>query len=213
MVLIPFGSACRVRFSLDRYQPYGKETNLFDWNITNFATLVYVMKNIDKPFEADEFQNLNQTSNSGHRMVSHKFVQLLSMHDFPMDQSYEAYMPTFLETYNRRKQRLKYTILTERNVHLIHFLSINTGPHLYIPSMYELCELYNAIRVFQPNPDVHLHLLVHPDQHHQSPLIDILKITNYIHVHYMRRTGPIVPNETQMALYWNWDEIYNSIPK
>ena len=49
-LLIPLGSACLVRQSIDKYFNCGRATNLFDWNMTNFKTILHVIKNINKSF-------------------------------------------------------------------------------------------------------------------------------------------------------------------
>jgi hypothetical protein len=212
MVLIPLGSACRVRQSIDRYTKTGRETNLFDWNISNFATVVHCIKNIDKPFESSEFYDMNTICPTNHRMVGHHFLRLDSLHDFPIHQTYEEYMPTFLDIYNRRKLRLKNTILHQQKIHFIHFLNINSGP-LYVPSIFEICEFYNGLRAINPKTNAHLHLLVHPDHHHRRNEINKLAFVPYIHVHYLNRIGPKIENEDISGLNWNWTTVYDSIPK
>jgi hypothetical protein len=213
-LLIPFGSACLVRQSIDKYFNCGRPTNLFDWNITNFKTILHVIKNINIPFVADEFNNMNQICPTNHRMVSHKYLSFMVIHDFPTNKSYEEYIPEFLEKYNRRKERLKQTILLQnKNIHFIHFLDINTGYSIYIPTLYEICEFYNAIKAINPHCKAHLHLLVHPDYGNKAEEINKLAVSAFIHVYYMKRNYayPAGVTENVRGENWNWNEIYNSI--
>jgi hypothetical protein len=213
-LFIPLGSACLVRQSIDKYFNCGRATNLFDWNITNFKTVLYIIQNIDKPFIANDFHDMNQICPTNHRMINHNKVSFMIIHDFPTDKTYDEYMPEFLEKYNRRKERLKETILLKnKNIHFIHFLDVNTGGSIYIPTLYQLCEFYNALREINPDCKAHLHLLVHPDHINKTEEIDKLLVSNYIHVYYMKRmyNSPPEVNETIRGENWNWDEIYNSI--
>jgi hypothetical protein len=75
----------------------------------------------------------------------------MSIHDFPTDKTYEEYMPEFLEKYNRRKERLKQTFLLKNiNIHFIHFLDINTGGDICIPTLREVYDFYNYIKIINP---------------------------------------------------------------
>ena len=213
-LLIPLGSACLVRQSIDKYVKCGRETNLFDWNMTNFKTILYIIKNIDKPFLADDFYDMNQICPTNHRIVSHKNLSFMIIHDFPINKTYTEYMPEFLEKYNRRKERLKRTILLKnKNIHFIHFLDINVSNTLYIPSLYEVYEFYNAIKSVNPDCKAHLHLLVHPDHNDKADIINKVLVSAYIHVYFMKRVYPSNPNinENIRGENWNWDEIYKSI--
>ena len=102
-VFIPLGSACLVRQSIDKFFNSGRPTNLFDWNITNFNTILYVIQNINKPFTSNDFYDMKQICPTNHRMASHKFLSFMIIHDFPTNKTYEEYMPEFLDKYNRRK--------------------------------------------------------------------------------------------------------------
>jgi hypothetical protein len=213
-IFIPFGSACLVRQSIDKYFNSKRPTNLFDWNLTCFKTILYIIQNINKPFVAYEFNDMNQICLTKHRMISHKDLPFMIIHDFPIDKSYDEYMPEFLEKYNRRKERLKQTILLKnKNIHFIHFLDTNLSGSIYIPSSDELCEFYNAINEINPDCKAHLHLLVHPNYANKAEEIDKLVVSDFIHVYYMKREYPAPPNivENIRGENWNWDEIYDSI--
>jgi len=215
-LFIPLGSACLVRQSIDKFFNSGRATNLFDWNFTNFKTILHVIQNINEPFIADDFYNMNQICPTNHRMVSHKKIIFMSIHDFPTDKTYEEYMPEFLEKYNRRKERLKQTILLKNtNIHFIHFLDINTGGDICIPTLREVYDFYNYIKIINPDCKAHLHLLVHPDHINKANEINKVLVSGYIHVYYMKRLYPHSLgsniNENIRGENWNWDEIYNSI--
>ena len=213
-VFIPLGSACLVRQSIDKFFNSGRPTNLFDWNITNFNTILYVIQNINKPFTSNDFYDMKQICPTNHRMASHKFLSFMIIHDFPTNKTYEEYMPEFLDKYNRRKERLKQTILIKHtNIHFIHFLDINTGGSIYIPTLDQLCKFYDSLRSINPDCRAHLHLLVHPDYVNKADEINKLAVSAYIHIYYMKRLYPSPQNvnENTRGENWNWDEIYNSI--
>lgn len=214
VLFVPFGSACLVRQSIDKYFNKGRETNLFDWNMTNFETILDVVKNIDRPFVADDFYDMNRICPTNHRIAKHKKLQFMVIHDFPVDKTYDEYMPDFLEKYNRRKMRLKQTILLKNNnIHFIHFLNINFGPSIHIPTLLQVCEFYNAIKAINPDCKAHLHFLVHPNYLDKVQQINDVLVSSYIHVHYMKRLYNVDPNvdENVRGENWNWKEIYDSI--
>lgn len=215
-ILIPLGSACRVRQSIDNYTKNGRETNLFDWNISDFQTILYFLKNIDIPFISSDFNDMNQTCITGHRMVNHNKLLLLSIHDFPLDKSYKEYMPEFLEKYNRRKDRLKQLIQTQKGqLHFIHFLNINTSSkNITIPTIYEITQFHEAIRKINPNCLFHLELLVHPNYFFQKDLFNHLAVNITTRVHHMRRLYNLnvdEDNENIRGINWNWNEIFDSL--
>ena len=213
VLLVPFGSACLVRQSIDKYLNGGRATNLFDWNYTNFKTILDIIKNIDRPFVADEFYDMEKTCLNSHRVIGHKRLSFMILHDFPISKTYDEYMPEFLEKYNRRKLRLKQTILLEKkNIHFIHFLDVNME-HCCIPTLVQVCEFYNAIKSINPDCKAHLHLLVHPDHRDKAAQINTVLVTAYIHVHYMKRIYNCAENITENIAgeNWNWNEIYDYI--
>lgn len=102
------------------------ETNLLDYTLCNFEKILYLLKRIDKPFAADEisenFYNGNPSALGAHRTTSHKHVFWHIPHEFSADQSFQQFMPIFLDRFNRRRERLQNLIQTkDKCVHFVIF--------------------------------------------------------------------------------------------
>jgi len=208
-LIIPFGSACRVRQAIENYKGHTGVTHLFDWNLTNFATILYCVKNINIPFVEDEWYDLNEICTTNTRVVAHKEYKFKSAHDFPTHKTYQEYMPIFLEKYNRRKKRLKKLFMNTNVIHLIHFLATDFGD-IDRPDPTQVVELYHAIKNINPNHKIHLHILIRPDQE-KDEVFDRLAVNKYVHIHYMKRIGEYVENEHFGGANWNWCEIFDNL--
>ena len=133
MQIYALGTACRVKMNLDNYYNkvlniYDIKTQLFDYTLCNFDTILYQLKNIYTPFTSNEFQNTECLSNTDHKVVDHKKTFWHIKHEFPNDKTIEEFMPIFLERFNRRKNRLANIIKTkDKCIHFIHFLCSNNG--------------------------------------------------------------------------------------
>jgi len=46
MKIISLGFACQVKHNIDRFF-LSQETNFFDWLVTDFKSVLYILKNID----------------------------------------------------------------------------------------------------------------------------------------------------------------------
>lgn len=214
MIICPFGTACRVRMNLDLYLKSGLETQLVDYTLCNFDTILYLIENIYRPFNASEFYDANQTSVTNHRTICHKSVFWHIPHEFPTDQSFQQFMPIFLDRFNRRKMRLESLIKTQdKCVHFVHFLCSNNGSPIEIPSLEKMAKLFELFKRIYPFSYLHVHLLVHPDFINKKDIIDLLCINNYVHIHYMKRIGPppLHDNEHRIGSNWNWNEVFENI--
>ena len=192
MLLCPLGTACRVRMAYDRYMNGGMETNLLDFTLCNFETILYLLKRIDKPFTSDEFSEIFYNGNplalGAHRTASHNHVFWHLPHEFPADQSFQQFMPLFIERCNRRRERLKNLINTkDKCVHFVIFLCTNNGSPLEIPSVEKINELFAIVRNICSYSYMHFHILIHPDYNSQQykTRIDALEINTYFHIHYI----------------------------
>jgi hypothetical protein len=218
MVFIPLGTKCMVRMSIDKFTGTTRETNLFDWNITNFGTIVHYLKNIDKEIVYDDFINMDVVF-QGIRLLKHKDIKLVSVHDLPENLSYFEGMLGFLDKYNRRRLRLKNLIQTQENIHFIHFIDIEEN-NMYIPSVAELMSFYDSVKSIKgfstvSNPSIHF--IVHPDFYNlpnwpeKKVLLDMIEFPPHIHVHYLKRLGFPLSHENKSGEGWNWNEVYASI--
>ena len=211
MTLISLGFACRVRESIDRFNGFRTETNFFDWLISNFSTVLFVIQNIDN---SSNFLNHNKFVKKGiffnnltHNTVDHTELYFSSLHDFPINIDYNIYMDTFLEKYKRRLLRLKKIILNNNEkIHFIHMIPFET----MIPTIEEIYNFIMKIKEINPNCDFCLHLLVPPELHCNASNVNLLVICSNVKAHYMLETSPNQPkNEQRLEL--NWTDIYKSI--
>ena len=143
-MLFPLGCSCKLRYSIERFTNEQRETNLFDWVLTNFDTILYYLENIDTEIKSDDFYDSN-VSIYDSKIVNHKKIRFSSVHDFPLSINYEENMIKFIETVNRRLKRLKNTILYSEYINFIHTLDIDNEynfqcnkefreSNIYIPS-------------------------------------------------------------------------------
>jgi len=223
MILCPLGTACRVRMAYDRYNDSynncGKETNLLDYSLCNFDTILYILKRINIPFNENEFIEVFYSGNPGilgsNRTASHKEVFWHLPHDFPVDQSFKQFMPNFIDMCNRRRERLINLIKTkDKCIHFIIFFQTNNGSPLEVPSLQKINELYTLIKNICNYSYVHFHFLIHPDYNNSyyNSIIDILAINIFFHIHYMKRVSSNIDgNENRLGLNWNWNEIFDQI--
>lgn len=211
MTLISLGFACKVRESIDRFNGFRVETNFFDWVITNFSTVLFVIQNIDNTsnfLTPDKFvKNGIFSNNLTHYTVNHTQLYFSSLHDFPVNMDYNVYMDTFLEKYTRRLQRLKEIILN--NTEKIHFIHMIPFEHM-IPSVEQIYFFIMKIKEINPTCNFCLHLLIPPELHNSANIINELIICPNVNAHYMIINSPNQPkNEQRLEL--NWTDIYKKI--
>jgi hypothetical protein len=209
-MLISLGSACRVRESIDRFNNFRVETNFFDWLITNFATVLFIIQNIDHPqnfLTYDKFVQKGVFSNNlTHYTVDHTQLYFSSLHDFPVNMDYHVYMNTFLDKYKRRLQRLKNIILNNEKIHFIHMICFES----FIPSIEQIYFFVTKIKELNANCNFTLHLLIPPELHNQADKINLLVICTNVKIHYMVVNSPHLIESNMQRLELNWQDIYNS---
>ena len=222
-MLFPLGSACKVREAIQRFLIKNSlETQMFDWVVSNFKTILYFIKNIDIPLTEDDFIDTNNQPH-GHRIVHHKKVRFESIHDCNYQNSYEYELPLFLEKYNRRLNRLKSYIVNNEKIDFIHLLDMsmndkNTNLQLYIPSVVEISEFFEAIQKINPFLHCNLHILV-PPQHcmvyqtffnYDVNQLELLKINPNIFIHFLSQDENREPHREQCQ-HWSWHEVFEKI--
>jgi len=209
MVFISLGFACLVRQSIDIFNGFRVETNFFDWLMTNFTTVLFIIKNLDNPdsfLTHDRFTDKGMTDNNPtHRFVDHKELYMISLHDFPAEMDYWSYVQTFIEKYKRRMSRLKEMILTcQEKINFIHYIPYAKD----IPTLEQVYLFLMAIQGMNPYCNFCLHLLIPPELYSSHESINKLQISNNVRIHYMQSDNQII-NLQRTDL--NWKEIYQHI--
>jgi hypothetical protein len=211
MRFISLGFACRVRESIDRFNSFRSETNFFDWLLSNFITVVFIIQNINNPerfLTNNKFEKFQPSSNNlTHYTVKHTQLFFESLHDFPVNINYDECMVNFLEKYKRRLERLKNIIINGNEViHFIHMIPFTS----MIPSIENIYYFITGIQNINPKCKFYLHLLIPPDLHTNDEQINKLQICHNVKIHYMLSIDPSQPkNEQQLDL--NWNDTYNFI--
>jgi hypothetical protein len=222
-MLFPLGTACKVREAVQRYLNVNTlETQMFDWIVSNFKTILYFVKNIDTPLIADDFIDTN-THPYGHRIIHHKKVRFESIHDCNYNNSYEYELPLFLEKYNRRLNRLKSYIVNNRKIDFIHLVDISmndthTNLELYIPSVTEISEFFKCVKKINPLLKFKLHILIPPQNcrvyntffNYDIKQLELLKINRNVFIHFLSQDENIEPHREQCQ-HWSWYEIFEKI--
>ena len=221
MSIISIGSACKVRESIDRFYGTDRETNLFDWVISNFNTILYFVKNIDKNIQAEHFLDTGKTI-LNNRIVFHKETRYISIHDFPVSSSYIQILPKFIDTLNRRLKRFKNTIVNSSQLDFIHVLDMDTNydfkenpifppSKLFLPSEKNICELIDHIKIINPSLNFTLHILVPPDYLDDNIFfLNSYKKINHLSLHYLTKNDSINPEGFQCR-HWSWEKVYQSL--
>lgn len=166
-MLISLGNSCKVRAAIYRHTtPSGWETNMFDWVISNFDSVLYFLKNIDKPINKDDFEDTGRLCGP-HRIMRNKKIRFESVHDVQGDNPYDEEMQGFIAKYERRLRRLKGLIENEPEIHFLHLVDfIRDDLHLekkiHIPTKEDIKEFHQAIKNINPNSKYYLHILIPP---------------------------------------------------
>lgn len=211
-MFISLGFACRVRESIDRFNTFRLETNFFDWLLTNFTTVLFIIQHInhrERFLTADKFVYKGVSSNNlTHNTVDHSQLFFSSLHDFPVNVSVESYMPAFLEKYNRRLDRLKQLILNQKErIHFVHMIAFTMS----IPTITDVYNFVMAIKEINPKCNYYLHFFVPPELHCEYNKINTLAICGNIKVHYLLSNGDKIQASNVQRTDLNWNDTYKHI--
>ena len=227
-MLISLGSSCKVRSAIQRHIHLDTlESNMFDWVISNFASVVYFIQHIDDPIIESDFDD-SKILYLGKRFVYHTKLRFNSIHDCDANLSYENSLPLFLQKYNRRLLRLKNHILQQTKIDFIHLVDYEKNPNfpdtnLYIPTSEEISLFYEGIRKINPTCNVRLHILIPPPNCRTAKELDnknfvftkseIDKLTSEkTCIHYVDQDENIDTNG-HICSHWKWEKIFNLIDR
>lgn len=221
-MLISIGTRCKVRGSFNKFTKQTSSTNLFDWNISSFKAVLYVLKNIHVPFIKEDFEEINSGEPEyPSRFINHtnNKINFLSIHDVSKNRNYDEEMTAFLAKYNRRKDRLSIIISNYKHtIHFIYFITIDNDTSEILeddmPSAVEISEFHENIQTLNPNCKYKLHILIHPNYYNKTDKFNHLLVENTnTYVHFMKRLYYIdnVVEENMDGYNWNWAEIYDGL--
>lgn len=222
-MLISLGCACKVREAIQRKLNVSSlETNMFDWVISNFETVLYFIKNIDKLITESDFVDSRQVCLQ-HRIIPHRFLRFESLHDSDISNDYDTELTKLVDKYNRRLNRLKVHILSNKKIDFIHLIHVEYNFELqkhqtHIPSVEQIQEFTETILKINPTCNFNLHILTPPLQCKKynwnltidKTQIDKLKINNNIFLYYLQQDVNKEPFADQCQ-HWSWSEVFKNI--
>jgi hypothetical protein len=222
-MLISLGGSCKVREAIQRnLNQNSLETNMFDWVISNFDSVLYFLRNIDTPIVENDFYDTGNTC-LHHKIIFHKTLRFDSIHDIDSNHIYENELPFFLEKYNRRLNRLKDNILNNKKINFIHLVDIFDNfrvpnQQIYIPSTYQIQEFHNYVKKINPDCICNLHILIPPVYckfYNKSFTFNITEINKlYLidktYIHYLEQDENKNPSFDQ-CLHWSWEKVFQFI--
>jgi len=222
-MLISLGSACKVRNAIQRsLQVTDLETNMFDWVVSNFESVLYFLQNIDTPITENDFYDSEYTCMQCRR-IFHKNIRFESIHDCNINNAYENELPYFLEKYNRRLNRLKNHILNNAKINFIHLVDIIPNSkypnmQIYIPNANQIEEFHNCIKKINPNCFCYLHILIPPayckynNRYYIFNKNEINELQNEkTYIHYLEEDKNKDPGQLDQCHHWSWENVFHFI--
>lgn len=214
MKLISLGNACKVRESIDRFNGCSQETNIFDWVLSDFSSVVTIFQAISNNnektlFDPNLFVNEGSHPNyNTHLCISHKFINFKSLHDVENNpETYESNFNEFINKYIRRSERLR-SIITQstETINFIYFVCLEKN----IPSKEQMYYFIISIQKMNKNLNFKIHILIPPEFSHLQEKISESYITNHVNYFYMKEKDNIDPVLEQRQNL-NWYNLYNLI--
>ena len=209
MKIISLGAACQVKFNIDRFYK-SEETNFFDWLITDFKSVLYILKNINNQQLITKLkftcENIYMTGkNSDCHKIECTDFKMISLHDCPSNINYMDYIDEFIVKYNRRLDRLKNLIKSNENIHMIHCLD-HKFTDGYIITNDDLCDYKKFLSDINFNHNCFLHIVIPPKYNN----IDFNNlIEDKVYVYYLHDTQQ--GNNDWTNTNFNWNIIFDKI--
>lgn len=224
-MIISLGCSCKVRDAIQRHiKDYSLETNMFDWVLSNFDSVLYFISNIDKPLITDDFYD-TKTQCTTHRIVNHIKNRFDTLHDVDFDKPYETEICALIDKYNRRLSRLKNIILNNETKHFIHLVDCNYNfrtpdKDIHIPSIDDILTFNKLIHNINPNCIYYLHILIPPQncknykKNFNYVKTDVEKLSgNNVFVYFLSQDETLDPGRDQQCRHWSWSDVFNNIDK
>lgn len=200
--IISLGQGCDIKYQiLKNFKNNNiKETQLFDWNITTFETVLNIISDNFK--EHLRLENLiidNQKESSKTAVVRIKnYSDFISMHDVPKNPSI-THLNEYIEKYKRRYDRFIEILKKKNRLFLIR------KDYNKIPST-DITKFFKKINKINPNNKIVLVLLCD----YIKP--EYLKLRNLLYINYKKLKK--FESEDWKGDNYNWDyivELLNNI--
>ena len=216
MHIISLGHACQVKTFIDRnFHP--QKTYFFDWIISNFKSVLYILENINDEsiISKEKFTNkwvyMKCDSWADSQKIENIDFPMISIHDFPLYMDYMNYMDQFVLKYKRRLERFKNIIENnDKNVHMIHCI-YHSFIRPYILEKNDIDYFFKLINKINPNNKCYLHIVISPKFNFLNET-SISKINNKTYIYYLINKYDDVEGDWN-NLNFNWEIIANNIKK
>ena len=211
MKVISLGHACQVKFNIDRLFKQ-KETNFFDWLITDFKTVLYILQNINnndylnklKFTDEEVFKPGKSWIENCHKIECVEF-KMISVHDFPSNIPYIDYIDEFIQKYNRRIDRLKNHINSSENIHMIHCID-HQFTDGYLITNDDIANYKKCLWEINNNNNCFLHIAIPPK--YKDVDFNYL-IQDRVYIYYLHYTAEGHNDWTNTN--FNWNSIFDNI--
>lgn len=216
MHIISLGHACQVKTFINRnFHP--QRTYFFDWIISDFKSVLYLLENIDDKtiISKEKFTNkwvfMKRDSWANSQKIEHIDIKLIFIHDIPLSISYIDHMDIFISRYIRRFDRLIEVIKNiDENVHMIHCIDYQYFD-CYILEKNDIDHFFKIINKINPNNRCYLHIVI-PTIYNSLNKTSILKINDNTYIYYLINKYDDVEDDWQ-NLNFNWEIISDNIKK
>jgi hypothetical protein len=213
--VVSLGSACLVKYNIDRFFEKDK-TNFFDWLITDFKSVLFILKNIDNRdflsksnFTCTGVMSKGIAEQYDSYKIEHNIIKMISLHDISTTtEDYLDGMDDFLAKYNRRLDRLKNIISGNTNVHMVFCLDFQYETNAPTISNEDVKEYFEYINKINPNNRCFLHIVIPPKYNNLN--LDYLK-TNNTYVYYLVNVYNRTNSKWWTNESFNWETVFNSI--
>lgn len=214
--IISLGHACQVKENINKYykNPNNRETQIFDWLVTDFKTVLRMLHELINPTEL--LQRENFTTNNvnmncgswvdGFSKIEHISMKLISVHDFPLTSTFDDTVETFIETLHRRLDRLRGLIASNNTIHFIHMLD-HQFTKCYIPTQKDINDLFDIINKINSSSKCYLHILIPPKYKN----ITMEKLHDNAYIHHMDDSNPNNEKIDWRNYNYDWETIFKKI--
>jgi len=213
MNIISIGFGCQVSHNIEKF--FGpKETNFFDWIITDFKSVLHILKNINnedlliksKFTNKDVFKNHDDYIDHHFHKIECIEFKMISYHDLPINIDFIDSMDDFIEKYNRRLIRFKKFINSDENLHMVHCLDhMCTEP--YIVTKEDIFNFKKYLFEINPNNKCFLHILIPPK--YNIALNDLVEENVYVYnLKDMQYENVLVDWKNEN---FNWNKVFDNI--
>lgn len=213
--MIGIWSTCQLKHNIDRFNWFSSETQFFDWVISDFSTVLFVLKNIDNPnflsleklTNSNVFLNRNSWLDDRHK-IENTNIKMISIHDFPSNIEFKLYSSEFIKKYKRRLLRLSNLIKNSFILNFIHVFD-HQFCDIYIPSNEEIMDFFKQIKLINSQCIIKLHFLIPPKYFNKYNEIFSLSQIENIFIHLLEDKYNINPSRTNYN--FNRFEIFEKI--